>query len=369
MIDPVANDTNRTAREDVLRRLFALPWRDQYEVHRVIGSYLQPGGGRETKTQKNLRERAEMLDAMQAAANHHGLKKGQAPTLAEYSEAAAALGLPWSASQIVRRWDGYWDDARAALTRSTLGTTAKQRAVRRATSGRTRSHEDYLAGVREWLTSKPPPPQDSAVAYDDWVDEENQRRDESESLPLVQANTLARTLLVPWDLTLAVARFEMELAAAQVRHLQALTKASGDLGIIGTTGVAIMLSKSLSYTNQLTTRPSFPVHVLELGSTRAWYRSDIEAHRDDRPVPVRHRNELAASVIASADVCRKLNMRPDTLIAYIHRDEWHRVPQPTGSVSGRNFWLRSEVEKWFEERAKAPAKPAVRAAQNAKNSG
>jgi hypothetical protein len=137
-------------------------------------------------------------------------------------------------------------------------------------------------------------------------------------------------LLLSWPLMVDVANHEPELAAAQQQYLDELTEASGPLGLIGTAGVAILLNRGKSYTDQLVKQPGFPNHVLRLGTHRAWYRSDVEAHRDGKRPPRRASGELQSQVIDSPALCRQLGLRPDTLISYVHGERWRLVPPPAG---------------------------------------
>jgi predicted DNA-binding transcriptional regulator AlpA len=335
---------SRTPREEVLRRCFELPWRDFYEVWRVIGSYLEPAGARETKVSKQLRERAEALDCLRRAAEHHNLRtgEGEAPTIEQYEEARAALGLPLTRRQVELRWEG-WHFAKLALIGERPVETAAQRSIRRAASGRRRNYEEYLTGVRDWLKTKPP--SRTRKDYDAWV---KPRNEVSQERPVVLAVAIEGSLILNWARVLQVAEFEMDLDEAQQLRLDELTAASGPLRLIGTVGIALIYKTGRFHVGNLARRPGFPPPVARLGSAQVWYRKDIEAHRAGRKVR-RRPGELQERLVDSAEYARRTGMTQATIHGMVH----NRMPtllRPAGSVAGRTFWLRDDFEAWLAQR-------------------
>jgi hypothetical protein len=332
----------RTPLEEVLRRCFELPWQDLYEVWRVIGSYIEAGGVRETRIGKQVRERAEALDCLKAAAAHLKLAPDDAPTIEGYKRAREELGLALSARQIELRWEG-WQFARLALTGERPVETAAQRSLRRDASGRRWSHEEYLTGVREWLEQKPV--SRTRKDYDRWATERNDR---TPGPPLVTSGALRVGFALSWEWILRVAEFDVELDDPQGQHLEELTKASGKLKLVGPTGIALLYRTSVANGHELSKQSGFPPPVATLNRMRLWYRKDIEAHRAGRRVR-RRQGELQPRIIDSHEASRRLGKTPASLISAIHKGI-KKYPTPAGSVSNNLYWMRDEFEAFLAER-------------------
>jgi predicted DNA-binding transcriptional regulator AlpA len=328
----------------VLRRCFELPWRDLYEVWRVIGSYLEPAGARETKVARQLRDRAEAVDCLRRAAAHLDLDPdaGQAPTIEQYEQARADLDLPLSRRQIETRWEG-WHFAKLALTGERPVETVGQRSLRRAASGRMRNHEEYLAGVREWLERKRP--STTRDDYDTWT---TVRNETSPERPVVLGHAVERGLSLTWRWVLRVAQFEMEVDEAQALHLEELTAASGPLGLIGVAGIALIYKTSRSHATDIAGRSDFPPPVAVVASTRAWYRKDVEAHHSGRKVR-RRQGELQERLVDSVEFSTRTGMARATIHGAVHNQRPSVLP-PAGSVAGRTYWLRDDFEAWLAQR-------------------
>jgi hypothetical protein len=92
----------RSAREEVERRLYDLPYRDQVEVLERLTSWLKASEGEDNPIDEQVRGRATALDALRRAAEWLELEEGVAPTIKEYTAARQALGLDLSSGQIGR---------------------------------------------------------------------------------------------------------------------------------------------------------------------------------------------------------------------------------------------------------------------------
>ena len=348
----------------MLRRIFDLPWRDMYEVWSVTGSYLDPfATGGESKEQKLLRERAAALNDVATVARELRLPAGKWPTIEEYQREAKRLGLAYSSQRIVRRWER-WEDVGRTMTDAKPSETPAQRALRRAKSGRRRNHEEQLAGLRDWLGTKPASRTD--LDYNWWADSENDRRGPGEQ-PYVTAQAVCIGLALSWRRVLAVAEHHSELADAQSQHLEELTGASGPLALIGAKGVALVLGVSVNRAAVLAGHADFPPPAAHLGRVRAWYRSDVEAHHAGKPFKRRKGGELDDKLMTSPEVQEMLGLSTNnSLHSRIHTASWHDVPQPEGRVSGALYWLRTDVETWMaaypeklaENRTRRPRKGA-----------
>lgn len=147
------SEAERRQRDNVIERALALPERDMHEVHRVLGEYLGAEGQRESDTNRQRRLRAEALAALRAAAEHLKLPEGRAPTIAEYSRAAAELGLTLSSQQVVRRWRMWREAQRALVGEHTQRTPNSPSSAPRPPHRR--SCRGPVAGLREWLKTTP----------------------------------------------------------------------------------------------------------------------------------------------------------------------------------------------------------------------
>src|SRR4051794_21386608 len=103
----------------------------------------------ETSTQ-----RREALEALRAVSEHLGLPAGEAPTMAQFDQAAGELGLDWSSARVVRIWE-CWRlavevfkgerEARSYIGRDFHATRDLSR----------KNQEEHLRGVKLWLRSRP----------------------------------------------------------------------------------------------------------------------------------------------------------------------------------------------------------------------
>lgn len=334
---------SRTPREEALRRCMELPWLDMYEVWRVLGSYLVPAGASETDTSRHLRECIEATACLTCAAAHLKLPEGEVPTIAAYTKVRAELDLPLTARQIETRWEG-WRFAKLALGGERAVETPAQRSIRRAATGRKRHHEEHVTGVRDWLASKPATT--TKEDYDEWTKRHNS---DVSRLPCRRGIRVESGLNLSWKWVLSVARFEVELPDAKVAYGDELREASGTFDLVGATGIALIYGTHRHDAQHLVREPGFPPHVAVLTGSRVWLRSDVEAHHAGKPFPKgRREGELQPRIVQSDEVCERLGYAPTTFIGAIHN---HRVgvPQPSGSVSAKLYWVRKDFERWVHD--------------------
>lgn len=60
-------------------------------------------------------------------------------------------------------------------------------------------------------------------------------------------------------------------------------------------------------------RPGFPRAVARVGQARVWYRSDVEAYRDGRPIPQRSESELQGELISIHEIATRLGISSSTV--------------------------------------------------------
>lgn len=333
-----------------LSRFYALPTAEQLVVSIVIRAYVSARLHIPPAVEVQSAARMEALGCLAKAASSLELRRGDAPTAAQYREVWRKLGLSLSATAISDAFDT-WALACAAYRGEQVRESSAQRAIQRATRGRRRSHEDYLTGVRHFLTQVPPPLSTRPADYDLFRDEWNTRRPQG-SLPLVCANTVCTGLALGWEEVLAVARGELTREEALERR--AASRASrGDWGeFLGVTGVATVLDRGRTGIASLLVRPDFPPPVQVREGHRIWRRDDIEAHLRGTYLPTQS-DPAGPSLMFSAELADVLGVVRGTVHAYLcSRRE--AVPPPAGRAGGTYYWDRDAVACWLTRRSERP---------------
>jgi hypothetical protein len=119
--------------------------REQYEVFAALEAYHGETPGAESAVRMELRRRAETLNDLVRATVWLELAEGVAPKLREYDTAAEELGLA-TRNEVISAWNK-WTFATRALLGEWTPETPSQRALRKATSGRKRSHVRATASL------------------------------------------------------------------------------------------------------------------------------------------------------------------------------------------------------------------------------
>lgn len=340
---------HRDARQAAVKAVLALPPQEQIETTLALIDLVGGELGGESVGERRLRRRAQGLHDIGRAAEALGLPAGGVPTVHQYDPTARDLGL-LSSQQIIRAF-GRWSNATRALRGERMPETPEQRARRLGTTGKQRSHEDYLTGVRLWLDSSAE--SDALKSYDMFVDAYNKERDEGE-LPLVRGNSIRAAFGLSWTEILSVVRGETELAAAVEARRDRARREAGSIGLIGNQGVALLLGHVSTATPQLVKEPGFPTAVARVGKTPVWLLSDIDAYSAEQVVPTRHEGEMQDELIESPELAEALGIQLNSLHAQIHRGLWGTVPPPGATVGGRHVWRRVDVDAWFRKRGRAP---------------
>lgn len=137
-----------------MRRIYELPTGDQLSVMRTLSDRLSAEFGEESEVQSQAKKRADSLDAMARVAERLGLPDGVAPTATQYRSVWKQVAPDWSATRVHDAW-GRYEFCKRAFRGEWVPESSAQRAVRRSSGGRARTHEDYLDGVRLWLKEAP----------------------------------------------------------------------------------------------------------------------------------------------------------------------------------------------------------------------
>ncbi|HEV7566092.1 MAG TPA: hypothetical protein VGO31_09070 [Microbacteriaceae bacterium] len=338
------HSARQRARKDILLRFHDLSWQDQYKTYKVIQAYfIHSGPG--SKAWKELRERAECVEAVKQAAKHLGLSAGEAPRVQEYERARKELGLDLGAATIIRKW-GVWREVCKAARGEKVSQSARQRANKRAALlDRPRSTEDLLAGVREWLLDGAHSPF-SERDYDAWVQERNEQKPNVSRV--AKGAAVSGALVLSWNAIVKVAKRDVSLVNAQRRQLKKLKKEGGG-EFVSTRAIALILGVSESLARHATRAPTFPVLAFKVVKARVWYLADIEAHHAGEPVPKRKRGELQSEVLTNREIRALCSVTPGEMRHGIVAG-LSRTPPPAGCIANHNYWFRVSVEAWLDAR-------------------
>lgn len=332
----------QSARIDILMRFRELSWQDQYKTYEVIqGYFIHSGPGSEAL--QELRDRAECVKAVQAVAKHLQLPDGRAPGAQQYEQARKELGIELSSSTIIRRWD-VWREVCKAARGEKVSLTARQRAHLRAVIRTRGDNEEWLTGVREWLTTRPP-----ATAgredYNAWAEERNEKA--SHLPPLPSSQSVSCALALPWMVARKVAERDLSLVDAQAQQLDHLRKQGG--GFAGVALISLLHGVTTGSGKGITRTPGFPVRAFKIGKAQeVWRLADIEAHHKNKPFPDRTPDELQDEILDRNQMRALCELTSVQLSRAIHKARLV-APPPAGRVGGCHYWWRSDVERWVAQ--------------------
>lgn len=334
--------------EGVLRRAYALSSADQLALYETLAEYLGRGVGTESQRDAELKNRAEALRALEQASKHADLGAGRRLTVARFDRVARELGLDWNGARVIRAW-GSWGQAKTALAGGRISESPGQRGVRRKSSGRKRSHEEYLAGVRAWLGTDPP--STSMRDYDRFAQESQGRP----GLPLVRYTSLHNALGLAWPEILAVARGEAEHIEMRRQSVEAIKPTAGPLELVGNREIALLLGVNMTCVHIRLRRGDLPSPVARLDGHPTYFLGDILAYCDHEPWPKRPPCAWQGQLIDSAQLAERLGIAELSVKASLWRRSWHLVPEPAGRAARSPYWMPDELERWFIDHPKRAA--------------
>lgn len=333
---------SKTELESVVRRALALPYRQQLKLVGVLeeqlGARLSP-----SKRSEEVARRERVLNALDAAAAHLELPKGDRVTTTQFARAAAELGLDVTVHDVVAAF-GRWRFGVDAHLGGSVPETSSTRALKRATAGIVRSYEDYLFGLRAWLSTRPPCRR--MEDYDAFVAEKNSSLGEGE-LPLVRAGTITHQLAVRWTEAIALAEGHVTLEQLQPRVSHLLPTEDGHGALVGLTTVARLLDVGIPQALRMTHRDEFPSPVADIGG-RVWLRSDIEAYRAGSEAHGVRLVEFERAVLQNKVVAARVGLTDGSVRRYLHLRRFDLVPEPAGRVGGAWWWWKDDVSTWLE---------------------
>jgi hypothetical protein len=327
-----------TELEALVAAFFDLSAKDQlraYEqIRTVIGRVVAPN-----EVDVKQEKRADSLVAVGRVAEHLSLDRP--PTAPEFDRAAKELGLGWTSSSVGRAWVR-WRHACEAFDGEKPRMSNEQRQLMGHYSGRGRRHNDYLAGIRLWLTTNPPLL--SEAAYDAWVLDYNYSPRGKEN-PLVGASTARKQLATPWRDLLRVARGEVTLEDAErTRVASRGDRSEGPHDIIGSSSAARLLWVGLPYFHNLSHRPEFATPVLIISGSRGWLRDDVEVYKNTQRPPRRRPDELRKHYYDMAEVAALVGLGARSV-----GRGGAKAPKEVGSFGGHRYWLKRDVDNWCRQ--------------------
>lgn len=164
-----------------------------------------------SREQQRASAREDALDAILTVADHLGLPAGEAPTIAQFDQAAIEMGLGWSGARVTRVWERW----RLAVEVFKGEREARSFVGRdfHADQGRSRKNlEEPLRGVKLWLRSRPS--QKTIAAYDEFAKTHNANRAPADKRLRSSASVKA-ALHLRWPSVISVARGEVSLTKAR----------------------------------------------------------------------------------------------------------------------------------------------------------
>jgi hypothetical protein len=317
--------------QGAMQRFFVLPAAEQLRAFQAMRDYLADTIVA-TEADRELDERAQSLEVIAEVARELDLPEGQAPTTTQFNEVSKRLGLGWSVSRVGRAW-GKWRFAAEAFTGHRTRTTARQRALRSAHSGKRRTHEDYLTALRLWLDTKPAVT--TTGIYDAWAREYSDSPPPGRRpVPLWMA--IYKMLGVSFENALRAARGDGDLS-----EMSKTLRTRNDHGpLVSTRWIAEERGLLPHQARQLTHRPDFPRPVVKLSTHRAWLRDDVEAFFAARDFPKRRDYELEGEYLSAREAASLLGC-PVWRIS----NGSPGLPKPVGQVSSRQYWRKRDIER------------------------
>lgn len=335
-----------------LERFSALSRREQFAAYEAMREHLAELAP-ETSRDRELRERAESLEAMATVARELGLPEGKAPTAKQFNAEAPRLAPEWDSSRVQRRW-GRWRFAKEAYEGRVQRLPSFHIDAMRRARGARFSKEDCLDALRQWLASDPR--RTTGEEYTRWRDEVHSRLP-SDERPFPSQPTINLRLRIGLPAALRVARGEIELAAAQRSAEKVrpddLTWTRTEHTLVGFEWIARHAGITRKEVGRhANTRRDFPRPAARLSRRRVWLREDIETYYRGEAVPERPANWLQHLYLSAPEAAEMIGRDPGTLTLNIPT-----LPQAAGRASGHYFFLRSEVEQWVRDNPEYVGRP------------
>lgn len=188
------------------------------------------------------------------------------------------------------------------------------------------------------------------------------RRLPTGELPLVTSGSLRDALLLGWQDTLAVANGEKTLEDAREQAITKMRKhAAEPEAPVGLMNAARILDCGPGTLSRRIERGwAFPAPAVVFEGVRGWLATDIAAYRDGEPYSKRDPNGLRGRYLSRADIGRRLGKSEGAVKAAISEKRWQAVPQPTGYLGKRPYWLKGDYDRWRKNERKRARRRKLR---------
>lgn len=323
----------------LVRRLPDLTQLELLSLIQIAGSMLQSAQPDVAALLAEAGERRAALSAIEAVARALGRDSRTAPTAAEFNANAALTAPGWNTSRVIKAF-GSWSAATRAYVGKSEPLTSRQRGHLRASrKGVLREREDYLAGVRSWLSTNPP--SQTAQDYDAWRLEHNATRRDGEQ-PVVSYSMLRKALPWSWETIKLVAAGVLAPDEAPLRSLQERRERTGPHDLVGLKAIRDLFGLGLTAARNLTYSHAFPRPAYTQPrppGTRLWQRREIVAFHAGQPARRESTNKLQAVYLDAHAVATSLGLARITVTTRSSP----RVPEPAVIVAGLQLWLKTDI--------------------------
>lgn len=323
---------------EVARRAFELPLREQLELYAALRDALAEHL-EESDADEQVAERTEALEVMEKVARALELEPGTAPSATQLREQLPKIDARWNVTRLGRAF-GRLRMAQRAFTGERVPRTAASRAHMRRVAGVRHKLDPPLTAVRAWLATNPP--DDRHLTYQEWALRERETRPEGETVPPSHAY-IKTDFGLRWPDVLRVARGEADLRDLQLERLEQATVQ----GFVTLQYIVLREGISTANAQQWTRRPGFPEPAFVVKDARVWYRDQVDAFLDGRPLPRHRPHDLSARVVGYDWLEKALGR--SGLRNYVHHERWDLIPPPAGTIGQRHFWWKRDVERWMKE--------------------
>jgi hypothetical protein len=309
-----------------------------------------------SREQQRASARKDALDAILAIAEHLGLPAGEAPTMAQFDQAADELGLDWSSARVIRAWER-WRLAVEVFKGERDARSFIGRDFHAAPDRSLKNREEPIRGVKRWLRSRPS--LETVAAYDEFAKAHNASKAPADKR-LRSSQSVSSALRLRWPNVIELARGEVSLTDARERELaELLPKANSGNAILGLPGASRLLKRSEgAVRNASEQRRHFPTPVAVIAKHRAWLYDDLKRYKRGLSTPKRAEGELQYIYMDAPELTTRLKLTPEMLRRRIKEKRWDLVPRPEGAVAARApYWLREKVEDWLRVKGKAELTP------------
>lgn len=298
--------------------------------------------------------RREALEMLLVVAEHLGLPAGEAPTMAQFDQAAGELELGWSSLRVIRAWERWRLAVEVFKGERSAGLVGRDFHI---AQDQRKNQEEPIRGVKRWLASRPQ--HETASVYDQFAKAHNARKP-SPDKRLRLSKSVSRALRLRWPNVIAVARGEISLTAAREQELaELLPKANNANAILGLSGASRLLKRSEGAVRSASEQSRhFPVPVAVIGSQRAWLYDDLKLYKRGLTCPKRSKGELQYLYMDETELRTRLKLSSAAFRRRVKEKRWDLVPRPEGAIAvGVLYWLRRSVEDWLRVKGKAELTP------------